>query len=80
MSHEFAENDIGRFKETLCFSLRAVLLIMLPASFAPGDTRQADHNHPVRKSEFTSYSTGITQSALLFYALASCVRGCEACW
>ncbi|MBI4974809.1 MAG: murein biosynthesis integral membrane protein MurJ [Candidatus Omnitrophica bacterium] len=68
MSREYATGDIERLKDTLSFSLRIILLIMLPASFG-----LAILGHPIIKilferGEFTAYSTAITNSALFFYS------------
>ena len=68
MSQEFAANDIEALKTTLSFSMRAVFLIMLPASFALAVLGEPIIRVLFQRGEFTAYSTGITQSALFFYS------------
>ena len=68
MSQEFAANDMEVFKDTLCFSLRVVFLIMLPASFGLAILGKPIIRILFERGEFNAYSTGITQSALFFYA------------
>lgn len=75
LSQEYASNDIGRFKDTLSFSLRAVFLIMLPASFGLAVLGKPMIRLLFERGEFTSYSTEITQGALFFYAFGLMAYG-----
>lgn len=68
MSQEFASDDAVAFKDTLCFSLRAVFLIMVPAGFALAILGKPVIRILFERGEFTPYSTAITNSALFFYA------------
>jgi putative peptidoglycan lipid II flippase len=75
MSQEYAANDIGRFKDTLSFSLRAIFLVMLPASFGLAILGRPIIKLLFQRGEFTAYSTGITESALFFYAFGLIAYG-----
>lgn len=68
MSQEFAEADMGRFKDTLCFSLRVVFLIMVPSGFGLAILGGPIIRVLFERGEFTSYSTHITQAALFYYS------------
>jgi putative peptidoglycan lipid II flippase len=69
MSQEFVTNDIGRFKDTLSFSLRVVFLIMLPSSIGLAILGKPIVRILFERGEFTAYSTSITSSAVLFYSI-----------
>lgn len=75
MSHEYAVNDTERFKETLGFSLRAVFIVMLPASFGLAILGSPIVRILFERGEFTSYSTYITESALFFYSFGLLAYG-----
>lgn len=75
MSREFASNDIGRMKETLSFSLRAVFLIMVPASFGLAILGLPIIRVLFQRGAFTAYSTSITGSALFFYSFGLLAYG-----
>lgn len=75
LSREFAENDIDRFRETLCFSLRSVFLVLLPASFGLAILGRPIIKVLFERGEFTAYSTAITESALFFYAFGLIAYG-----
>ncbi|MCM8761368.1 MAG: murein biosynthesis integral membrane protein MurJ [Candidatus Omnitrophica bacterium] len=68
MSREFASNDMATFKETISFSLRMIILIMLPSSVGLAVLGKQIITILFQRGEFTTYSTEITQSALFFYA------------
>jgi putative peptidoglycan lipid II flippase len=68
MSREFAANDVEGMKETLSFSLRAVFLIMVPASFGLAVLGLPIIKMLFQRGAFTAYSTSITESALFFYS------------
>lgn len=69
MSQEFIASDIGRFKETLSFSLRGVFLVMIPASIGLAVLGGPIVRLLFERGEFTAYSTAITADALFFYSL-----------
>jgi len=75
MSTEFAENNIGHFKETLSFSLRSVFLIMVPSSFGLAILGKPIIRILFERGEFTAYSTAITQDALFFYSFGLMAYG-----
>lgn len=75
MSREFASNDVAQMKETLSFSLRAVFLIMTPASFGLAVLGLPIIKILFQRGEFTAYSTSITQSALFFYSFGLLAYG-----
>ncbi|MDD5496152.1 MAG: murein biosynthesis integral membrane protein MurJ [Candidatus Omnitrophica bacterium] len=68
LSGEFASNDIKKMRDTISFSLRTVFFIMLPASFGLAILGRPIIRLLFERGEFTSYSTGITESALFFYS------------
>jgi putative peptidoglycan lipid II flippase len=68
MSQEFAQDDITSFKDTLCFSLRIVSLIMIPAGFGLAILGRPIIRLLFERGEFTPYSTSITQDALFYYS------------
>jgi len=75
MSEEFAKNDIERFKDTLCFSLRMVFLIMVPSGIGLAVLGEPIIRILFERGEFTSYSTAITQSALFYYSFGLLAYG-----
>lgn len=75
MSQEFAADDMDKFKDTLSFGLRAVLLVMLPASFGLAILGKPIIRMLFERGQFTSYSTDITESALFFYAFGLMAYG-----
>ncbi|MBN1526190.1 MAG: murein biosynthesis integral membrane protein MurJ [Candidatus Omnitrophica bacterium] len=75
MSQEFAAKDIERFKDTLSFSLRSVLFVMLPASFGLAVLGRPIVRVLFERGEFTAYSTAITESALFYYVFGLCAYG-----
>jgi putative peptidoglycan lipid II flippase len=75
MSQEFAANDIAGLKDTLCFSLRSVFLVMLPAGFGLAILGKPIIRILFERGEFNHYSTVITQNALFFYAFGLTAYG-----
>lgn len=69
MSAEFAAGDIPRLRETVSFSLRAVFLVMIPASVGLALLGKPIIRILFQRGEFTAYSSAITYSALAFYTL-----------
>ncbi|MBL7068538.1 MAG: murein biosynthesis integral membrane protein MurJ [Candidatus Omnitrophica bacterium] len=69
LSGHFAKNDINSFKKTLNFSLKALFLIMIPAT--AGFIVLGSHIVRIlfQRGEFTAYSTMITSQALIFYSV-----------
>jgi putative peptidoglycan lipid II flippase len=74
MSRHAALNDIGKLKETLLFSLRALFFILIPASAGLMVLSSPITRILFERGAFTAYSTHITSSALFYYAigLAAC--------
>lgn len=68
LSHEFLSNDIPKMKDTLSFSLRTTLFIMLPASVALAVLGSPIIKLLFQRGEFNEYSAYITWSALFFYS------------
>lgn len=67
-SRQVAANDLDSLKNTLSFSLRAIYLIMLPASLGLIILSRPIISLLFQRGEFTTYSTFITSTALLFYS------------
>ncbi len=68
MSKEVASNDMGQFKDTISFSLRAVFTIMVPASVGLMILAKPIVRILFQRGAFAGYSTSITSNALLFYS------------
>jgi putative peptidoglycan lipid II flippase len=68
MSREVASNEIGKLKDTISFSLRAVFAIMVPAAVGLIVLSEQIVRILFQRGEFTAYSTAITASALFFYS------------
>ncbi|MFH1655765.1 MAG: murein biosynthesis integral membrane protein MurJ [Candidatus Omnitrophota bacterium] len=69
MSRLAAENDLEKLKDTLSFSLRSIFLIMMPSTVGLIILSEPIIRVFFQRGQFTAYSTMITTSALLFYAL-----------
>ena len=72
MTKEVALKDMERLKDTISFSLRTVFTIMIPASIGLMVLAEPIIRILFQRGEFTSYSTRITSSALLFYSFGLC--------
>ena len=68
MSKKVAQNDIGKLKSTVLFSLKTVFTIMVPATIGLMVLAGPIVRILFQRGEFTAYSTAITSSALFFYA------------
>jgi putative peptidoglycan lipid II flippase len=68
MTKEVALKDMDKLKGTVSFALRTVFTVMLPASLGLMVLARPIVKILFQRGEFTSYSTGITSSALLFYS------------
>ena len=68
MSREVALKDIPSFKNTINFSMRAVFLLLIPASIGLATLGGSIVRILFERGEFTSYSSSITTSALFFYS------------
>ena len=75
MSGEFAANDMDRLKDTLSFSLRMIIVIMLPAGVGLAMLGRPIISILFERGEFTAYSTSITDNALFFYAFGLLAYG-----
>lgn len=67
LSKEVATNDMGKFKDTVSFSLRTVFTVMVPAAVGLMILSSPIIRILFQRGEFTSYSTAITSNALFFY-------------
>jgi putative peptidoglycan lipid II flippase len=68
LSQEFSTNDIARMKDTLSFSLRTTLFVMIPSGIALALLGTPIVKVLFQRGEFDAYSTAITQSALFYYS------------
>ena len=69
MSRLAAEGDMEKLKDTLSFSFRSIFLIMIPSTVGVMVLSEPIIRVFFQRGQFSSYSTMITSSALLFYAL-----------
>lgn len=69
MSKHAAMNDMEQLKNTLVFSIKAVFFILTPATVGLVILSEPITKVLFERGAFTQYSTGITSSALLFYAI-----------
>lgn len=69
MSRYVALNDMGKLKETLLFSLKILFFILIPSSVGLMMLNAPITKVLFQRGAFTVYSTGITSSALFFYAI-----------
>lgn len=69
MSEHAAREDIGKFKQTLSFSLRSVFFITVPSSVGLIVLARPIVRALFERGSFDSYSTEITANALLFYSI-----------
>jgi len=68
MSKEVAEKDLPTLKETISFSMRSVFLVLIPSGIGLAVLGRPIIRILFERGEFTSYSTYITYTALLFYS------------
>ena len=69
MSRHVALNEKDKFKSTLLFSLNILSFILIPSSIGLMILRTPITRVLFQRGAFTAYSTGITSTALLFYAI-----------
>ncbi len=69
MSKHVALNDMGKFKDTILFSLKILLFILVPSSIGLMVLSVPITKVLFERGAFTSYSTSITSNALFFYAM-----------
>ncbi len=69
MSGLVARDNLVELKKTVTFSLRSVFTLMIPATVGIMVLARPLVNILFERGSFTSYSTSITSSALLFYCL-----------
>ncbi|MCX5686123.1 MAG: murein biosynthesis integral membrane protein MurJ [Candidatus Omnitrophica bacterium] len=69
MSRHVALNDMAKLKDTLSFSLKILFFILIPSSIGLMVLSAPITRVLFERGAFTSYSTGITSSALFFYAI-----------
>jgi len=68
-SRQSLEEDLGKFKKTLSFSLRSIFFITLPSTIGLLILRKPIIEILFKRGEFDSYSVYITSYALIFYVL-----------
>ncbi len=69
MSRHVALDNMDKLKETLSFSLKILFFILIPSSIGLMVLSAPITRVLFERGAFTSYSTGITSSALFFYAI-----------
>jgi putative peptidoglycan lipid II flippase len=69
MSKHVALNDTAKLKETLSFSLKTLVFILVPASVGLMMLSVPITKVLLQRGAFTAYSTGITANALFFYGI-----------
>lgn len=69
MSKHVALDDMEKLKEMLSFSLKAVFFVLIPSAVGLMVLSTPITKVLFERGVFTSYSTGITSSALFFYAI-----------
>jgi len=69
MSRHVALNDTAKLKETLSFSLKALVFILVPSSVGLMILNAPIIKVLLQRGAFTPYSTMITSNALFFYAI-----------
>lgn len=69
MSRHVALNDTDKLKETLHFSLATLFFILIPSTVGLIVLAEPITKVLFQRGAFTSYSTGITATALLFYSI-----------
>ncbi|MFH0763685.1 MAG: murein biosynthesis integral membrane protein MurJ [Candidatus Omnitrophota bacterium] len=69
MSRHVALNDMAKLKDTLSFSLKILFFILIPSSIGLMVLSVPITRVLFERGAFTAYSTGITSSALFFYAI-----------
>lgn len=69
MSRHVALNDMEKLKDTVLFSLRVLFFILIPSSIGLMVLATPITRILFERGAFSAYSTGITSSALFFYAI-----------
>lgn len=69
MSRHVVADDMHKLKETTSFSLKVLILVLMPATVGLAVLRVPITRILFERGAFTAYSTSITADALLFYAL-----------
>ncbi len=69
LSSYYTKKNTKEFKDTLNFSLKALLIVMVPATIGLMVMGHDIVRVLFQRGEFTSYSTTITYNALLFYGI-----------
>jgi putative peptidoglycan lipid II flippase len=75
MSRLATENNFDELRNMISFSLRSIFLIMIPCSVGLVILSEPIIRVFFQRGEFTTYSTIITASALLFYAIGLSAYG-----
>lgn len=69
MSRHVVADDMQKMKDTVSFSLKVLILILVPSTVGLAVLRIPITRILFERGAFTSYSTSITADALLFYSL-----------
>lgn len=69
MSRHVVADDMQKMKDTVSFSLKLLILILIPSTIGLAVLRLPITRILFERGAFTSYSTSITADALLFYSL-----------
>jgi putative peptidoglycan lipid II flippase len=69
MSEHAAQNNLGKLRETLSFSLRLVFFVTIPAMIGLIVLGQPILNLLFQRGAFTAHSTAMTTQALLYYSV-----------
>lgn len=69
MSRHIVANDVEKMKETVTFSLKVLVFILVPSTVGLAVLREPITRVLFQRGAFTAYSTAITADALFYYAL-----------
>lgn len=72
LSEPAVQKDIGKFKDTLSFSLRSVFFITIPSAVGLIVLSEPIVRALFQRGSFDSYSTQITSAALLYFSIGLC--------
>ncbi|HPM43416.1 MAG TPA: lipid II flippase MurJ, partial [Candidatus Omnitrophota bacterium] len=75
MSRHVVASDMQKMKETVSFSLRVLVLILVPSTVGLALLRAPIIKLLFERGAFTAYSTSITADALFFYSLGLAACG-----
>jgi len=76
LSCQAANNEPGKLKDTLCFGLRSILFVMIPASAGFMVLSRLIISSLFMGGRFDAYAASATSSALFFYSIGLFAYGC----